>query len=249
MKSGLPGGRIVRSSQRSVVSYFQEKKTVWGRAIHWTCRIGRGIIHMIGKLLFGEMPILPGKEGGMYFHFGTRKIIEAAAVLLRAEPGSQMGRLRLLKLLYIADRNALEETGRPIIGTRPVAMDKGPVHSEVLDLINGEHADDAEWAEFIHRNGRHDIKLVNNPGVLSLSRYEIEKLKRVSREYWDTEDWELVPITHAFPEWKDNYREGTAPDIPLEDILAAVGRSKDRHEIVQDAAETKAVRRLLGCRS
>ena len=182
----------------------------------------------------------------VYFHFGTRKIVEAAAVLLRLEPNGRMGRLRLLKLLYIADREALSETARPVIGTRPVAMDMGPVHSEVLDLINGEHSDDAQWAEFICRDGRHEIQLIKNPGVSSLSRYEIEKLNRVSREYWDTEDWELVEITHDFPEWTRNHRPGTSMSIPMEDIIEAVGRAEDRDEILQDAAETKAVRRLLG---
>lgn len=182
----------------------------------------------------------------MYFHFGTRKIAEAAATLLRLEPNERMGRLRLLKLLYIADRDALSETGRPIIGTRPVAMDKGPVHSEVLDLINGEHSDDAEWAEFISRDGRHEVKLIKNPGVSSLSRYEIDKLNKVSQEYWDTEDWKLVEITHGFPEWQRNYRPGTSVSIPMEHIIAAVGRADAQDEILQDAAETKAVRRILG---
>jgi len=216
------------------------------RLIHWTCRIASGIMSVVGKPLFGGTLVLPGKGGIVYFHFGTKKIIEAAAVLLRAEPRSQMGRLRLLKLLYIADRQTLEETGRPIIGTRPFAMDNGPVHSEVLDLINGEHADDAEWAEFIRREGRRDVKLVKNPGVLSLSRYEIEKLKRVSAEHWDTEDWKLVPITHAFPEWKDNYQGGTSRPIPMEDIIKAVGRAAELEEILSEAEETNTLNRLLG---
>jgi len=181
----------------------------------------------------------------MYFHFGTRKIIEAASILLRAEPGDQMTRLRLVKLLYIADRQALEETGRPIIGTRVVAMDKGPVHSEVLDLINGEHSDDAEWAEFIQRVGHRDITLVKNPGVSRLSRDEIDRLKRVSQEHWEDEEWKLVQITHGFAEWKRNQKQGTAPDIPFEHILAAIGRSNDTASILQDAQESRALRRLL----
>ena len=76
----------------------------------------------------------------MYFQFGTRKIVEAAAVLLRSSQHGRMGRLRLLKLLYIADRESLRETGRPIVGTKLVAMDLGPVHSEVYDLIKGARA-------------------------------------------------------------------------------------------------------------
>jgi len=49
------------------------------------------------------------------------KAIQATAVLLRQE-GKRASRLRLLKLLYIADRNALQKTGSPILGSKIVAM-------------------------------------------------------------------------------------------------------------------------------
>jgi len=77
----------------------------------------------------------------MYFHFSTKKIIEAGAVLLGCRSQRRMSYLRLLKLLYMADRESLKETGWPIIGTQPVAMDYGPVHSEVYDLVKGTHRD------------------------------------------------------------------------------------------------------------
>ena len=184
----------------------------------------------------------------MYFQFGVDKLIQAVGVLLRSEADRRMGYLRLLKLLYIADREALEERGRPIVGTRPVAMDYGPVHSEVLDLVNGQHWAEQRWSAFIRKDG-YEIELTDDPGVLSLSRYEIAKLNEISARYRELDQWELANLTHEFPEWKAHHVPGSSSDIPLEDILAAVNRSDDQDEILREAEETHALNRLLGMTS
>jgi len=155
-----------------------------------------------------------------------------------------MSYLRLLKLLYIADRESLRESGRPIVGTRPVAMDFGPVLSEVLDLVNGQHADEAVWSEFIRKDG-YAVALEKDPGVLSLSRHEIERLTKTSEEYRNTDDWEIVKQTHAFEEWKNNITLGTSTPIPLEDMIKAVGRANELEDILQEAEQTTVLRRLL----
>jgi uncharacterized phage-associated protein len=181
----------------------------------------------------------------MYFSFGTRKIVEAAATLLRTEACRRMSYLRLLKLLYIADRESLRDVGRPIVGTRPVAMKHGPVLSEVLDLVKGEHFDEPIWSEFIRRDG-YEVELTKDPGVLTLSRYEIGMLTMTAEANRETDDWELAQKTHSFADWAKNYREGTSTPIPFEDIIEAVGRCEDRDEILQDAEETRILNRILG---
>jgi len=181
----------------------------------------------------------------MYFRFGTRKIVEAAATLLRSEACRRMSYLRLLKLLYIADRESLRESGRPIVGTRSVAMDFGPVLSEVLDLVNGQHADEAVWSEFIRKDG-YAVALEKDPGVLSLSRHEIARLTKTAEEYRNINDWEIVEQTHAFEEWQKNITPGTSTTIPLEDIVKAVGRANELESILQEAEQAVALRRLLG---
>ena len=83
----------------------------------------------------------------MFLKFNTEKAIQVAGVLLREE-GKSMTRLRLLKLLLIADRQSLRETGRPILGSRIVAMDNGPLHSDVYDLIKGAHNSAPAWSAY-----------------------------------------------------------------------------------------------------
>ena len=179
----------------------------------------------------------------MVFRFGTHKVIQAAAVLLRLERG-RMSYLRLLKLLYIADREYLSATGRPIIGTRLVAMKQGPLHSEVYDLVKGGHSDEPLWARFFQKDGYH-IELKEDPGVLSLSRKEIDTLTAASEERAMNNEWEIVEETHDFQEWKNSFQQGTSATIPFEDLIDAVGRSGDKEEILQGARDKAAMDRVF----
>ena len=155
-----------------------------------------------------------------------------------------MSYLRLLKLLYVADRESLRQARRPVIGTRPVAMKNGPLHSKVLDLINQQDIDEPQWSRYIHKHG-YEVVLAQDPGVSELSRFEIDLLNRVARECSQMDDWELVEHTHTFAEWRQNYQENSSRTIPMEDILAAVNVSpEDREEILEDLREDAELNRL-----
>lgn len=181
----------------------------------------------------------------MWFPLNLNKAMQAAGVLLEFESSSRMDKLRLVKLLYMADRKALCETGNPIIGTRVVAMDNGPLHSEILDLINGEHVREPEWAHFFHLDG-YSVVMKIDPGRSLLSRYEIEKLLLVSRDMLPYSTYEVVEITHGFEEWKKNRKSGTSTDISLEDLLDAVGKRDCLDSILEIASARKALDNVLG---
>ncbi len=181
----------------------------------------------------------------MRFPFRLKKAIQAAGVLLRREPSRRMNCMRLLKLLYVAERESLREAGRPIIGDAVVAQKRGPVLSRTYDLIKGEDILAPEWSAVIRRD-RYEVELVGDPGVAELSRFEIAVLNRVAETYADKDEWDMVEITHGFPEWKKNDPGDSSKPIPLEDILEAVGRSADLVSIEQDATDDAAFDRVFG---
>src|SRR5438552_3980832 len=111
----------------------------------------------------------------MHFLFHFKKALQATAVLLGYERGRRMSYMRLLKLLYVADRESLGRTGRPITGDRAVAMKRGPVLNRVYDLIRGQSARAGEWDQFIHTD-RYQVELVGEPGRAELSKGEVAKL-------------------------------------------------------------------------
>jgi uncharacterized phage-associated protein len=90
--------------------------------------------------------------------------VQAAAVLLK-EAGGKMTRLRLLKLLYIADRESIAETFQPITGDDVVAMDHGPVLSKTYRLIRRElQPGNVIWDKYIAQDGNRNHALVDHPG-------------------------------------------------------------------------------------
>ena len=182
----------------------------------------------------------------MYFRFSTQKTIQAVGVLLRLAKG-RIARLRLLKLLYIADRESLREFRRPIIGSRTVAMRNGPLHSEVYNLIVGEHIREPLWSEYIQRDG-YEVALSKDPGLSELSAAEVRALTRTFENYATTDEWDLVEITHGFPEWDENYPDksaDTSRTIPFPDLIRAVGLAAEEQAILQDAQEEFEVSQIL----
>jgi uncharacterized phage-associated protein len=179
------------------------------------------------------------------FRFRLDKTIQAVALLLQDDHVDQSSYLKLLKLLYIADRESLKETGRPITGDRAVAMEHGPVLSHLYDLIKGEDSRE-EWTRFFRTDGSFRVQAVADPGTDKLCKYEVEKLREVSTRYAECSRWQLRDETHKLPEWQKNDPGKSVRPIPLEDILEAVDRADALSTIEQDAREDVKFARLFG---
>jgi len=178
--------------------------------------------------------------------FDKDKALQAIAVILRAHRLDFASKLRILKLLYIAERECLRDTGRPILGSRIVAMDHGPLHSAVKYLIEGQTSAEPEFSTHFDKFG-YMVQLSDDPGVHKLSQIEIEKLQEVCERYLGINDWVLAHyITHGFEEWKAVYREGTSTTIPLETLLDAVGRENDKQDIMGDLRRSHEADHLFG---
>lgn len=171
------------------------------------------------------------------FRFNFDKSIEAVAVILREEPNGRMNYMKLLKLLAIAERESLKDTGTMITGDRIVAMDNGPLPSRIYDLIMGRDSLVKDWGKFLATE-RFDIRLATSPGVGHLSRYAIDKLQEVARRHYNDDEWAMVKITHRLEEWKAHQpKEGSSRKIPTEAILKAVGRSDEADAIIAEATQ------------
>jgi uncharacterized phage-associated protein len=182
----------------------------------------------------------------MILQFSFIRTLQAAGVLLEYEKGRRMSSMRLLKLLYVADREALAETGRPITGDQAVAMKQGPVLSRTYDIIKGQSARSGEWDHFIHKDG-YGLELVADPGRGELSKGEVAKLLEVVDRYRNLDDWELSEETHKFQEWRKNFAGGNgANHIPWEEALAALGRAELAEAIERDESDRRFFDQLFG---
>ena len=173
----------------------------------------------------------------MRFPFNERKAAQAAAYLLARNNG-RLNYMKLIKLLYLADRKALLEHGKPITGDRMVSMPKGPVLSGILTLINwGQRREEpCIWLEYISPPRQYEVELADpNPKFDRLSERERRILDQVFERYGRIDKWSLVEITHELPEWRDP--RGSSIPIDPADILRAEGFSEEAIRRVAHEAE------------
>jgi uncharacterized phage-associated protein len=180
------------------------------------------------------------------FKLDSRKAIEAAAIVARQSPGHKIGSKRLLAILYIASRECLRRSGRPLVGGRLVAMKHGPIHGDVYSLIKKEGGAEglAEWSKHFHTEG-YRVVLDADPGINALSRFEARVLNEVIKKYEDEDDWDIAHQTHGFYEYSSAFKKGRARRITLEQIIHAVKLSPMATSIVRDLKEKQEIDELF----
>lgn len=160
--------------------------------------------------------------------FTPRKVAQMAAYFASRQ-GGKINILKLMKLLYLADRESMSRYGVPISFDRFVSMDQGPVLSQTLDLINGSYPQRiaADWDEWISDRENHDVacnREVDRAGLDCLSDADIEVLDSVWRAFGAMNQWELRDYTHThLLEWQDP--SGSSIPIAEVTILQRVGFS------------------------
>lgn len=153
----------------------------------------------------------------IHFQFNLEKAVQAMGYIV-ARIGD-VEKVKLMKLMYIADRNHFVRHGHPITGSTLVAMDYGPLPSACLDVIDGEYRPDENAAFDMLRVDNYTVSLCAPLVTDRLSEQEKATLDLVIKSYGSTPKWELVDYTHKFPEYKEVFVEGTSRPITYENIL------------------------------
>lgn len=161
----------------------------------------------------------------IHFQLDFEKAIQSIAHIVRAHDG-EIDKAKLMKLLYIADRDCFLKHERPITGDVQVAMPHGPLPSRCLDLVNGQYE---QWIHplldhFVCEN--YMIRLNRDPGASRLDDADTDVLNETMKQYGHIHTWSLVRLTHEFPEYKAVYQEGTSTVIPYE-LMAKIHLSDD----------------------
>lgn len=181
--------------------------------------------------------------------FNLEKTIEATTIILNLNNG-RMPYLKLLKLLYLADREAFKLWERPITYDNYAALDNGPIPSKTYNLIkSGADPSNSLWSKNI-QTSEYDVRLLNNNNNIKLkklSQAEIELLTDLSIQHKDVNRWKLVDYTHTLPEYiKPN--PGSSTPISYE-LLLKKGLNftdEDILRIAQSLEEEEELSILLG---
>ena len=170
----------------------------------------------------------------MRFVFDERRAAQAASILLDRAGGS-MDYLKLVKLLYLADRASLIETEVPITDDHYASMKHGPTPCQVLELImQKQPREDSIWHRYIKRE--HFVAHLCGPAEWEqLSEANVELLNATYEVYGHLRPSQVVSETQALPEWRDPGET----EIPIDptDILRYAGYSERAIDLVADNAE------------
>ena len=158
-------------------------------------------------------------------------VAQMSAFFINKESGS-ISVLKLMKLLYLADRLSIDLHNEPITWDRMVSMDQGPVLSRTLDYINGckNPEQSSGWDEWIKDRDEYELGLAkthfSREDLNYLSDADIEILETIWADFGHMNKWQIRDYTHeSCSEWKNP--NGSMAPIDYEDILRALGRSSD----------------------
>jgi uncharacterized phage-associated protein len=189
------------------------------------------------------------KRINLEFRFHFDRSLQAAAHLLRKAEAYELPYIHLLKMLYVADREYLAEYGYMITGDKVVAMEHGPVLSNVLNLIRGKVAKAGEWQKFLRTSPKtFSVRMVSDPGDGDLSRAIMVKLDDVFERYGDLKPFQVVELTHEFTEWRDFYKHDTSKPIPWRSILKYQGKEgmvRVAEENIKLQAHQRAIQKAI----
>lgn len=155
--------------------------------------------------------------------------------------------LRLIKLLYMADRESWDRFGRPITGDNYVSMDHGPVLSQTYNRIKNEGDVPAQgyWERTVERVSRTDVRLKSGVNIDPLTPAEVKLLKETFHRFSAYGTWELVELLHrTLKEWKDP--GGSSSIITPEEILKALGKADQIDAVREEAEEQAQLQQILG---
>ena len=162
-----------------------------------------------------------------------------AARWLMSRHGGTLDRIKLIKLVFLADRLHLARYGRPIVGGRYCAMAHGPVASELYDAIKeGKLSGVAEPIP-----PKLELSAMADEDCLAES--DVEVLKEINDQYgpWDT--FRLRDLTHRFVAWSKNHKgDKSSYPLPYEHFFDDLP-AEDR-EMLDLIRETQEAEEALG---
>jgi uncharacterized phage-associated protein len=121
-------------------------------------------------------------------------------------PLRELNKMKALKLLFFADRYHLRKYGRPVSDCAYFAMKSGPVASEAKSVaeeskfLPSSHR--AYARRFVRKKSHLDYASISDVDSAVLSKSDIEALDFAWQTFGSYTQFQLVDITHHYPEWK-----------------------------------------------
>jgi uncharacterized phage-associated protein len=174
--------------------------------------------------------------------FNAKKSAQVISFFISKSGSRNINILKVMKLVYLADRRSIKKFGFPILDEPRVSMPHGPVNSTTYSYACGEYELEDGWSDYLEDRANHQIgvkKSLTVDELDELSEADVECLNETWAEFGHMDQWQLVKWTHDrknVPEWEDP--NGSSKPIPLERILSVLGvANADEHAAIVEGQQ------------
>lgn len=181
----------------------------------------------------------------MLFDFDIDKTIAAVTLLVQKE-GGQVDMFLSIKMLYLADKQALINWGKPITGDAFYSLPKGPILSEVYNLFKGRgrHENQEQWDSYFTELVNNTIRSLKEGDLGLLSEREAEVLEAARKRIHEMAPWTIAKWLHdTCPEWTDP--QGGSIPIDPSIILRNAGKTEEEIKKIEESNETLRLAKVL----
>ncbi|MEX1236935.1 MAG: Panacea domain-containing protein [Pseudomonadales bacterium] len=178
--------------------------------------------------------------------YSEQRAAQIAAFFI-SKAGGRIEILKLMKLMYFAERESFKAYGEPMTGDRYYSLDHGPILSKTLDHINNMvDSEPGGWESWIQDRENHLLSLREEGDPTArltlLSEADIEILESTWSEYGRFSASQLRNLSHEIcDEWDDP--DGSRLPILVSRILKSVGH-KDP-DVVKELTERIEAQRVM----
>lgn len=172
------------------------------------------------------------------------------AAFFTKKQGGTINVLKLMKLLYLSDRESMSRCGMPITFDSMVSMPKGPVLSRSLNLTSGQadSQSQAQWEEWLSDRENHNINVIRDfsrADLDELSNADLDVLESIWADFGRMHKYEISDWTHVnCPEWTDPH--GSSLPIDEAEVLMRLGREpKEAEQLAQAIRDERELDRVF----
>lgn len=136
--------------------------------------------------------------------FQYKKSVQALN-FLAIKAGGTLNKMKAIKLIWLADRLHLRKYARTITGDFYFALPNGPVASSTRDILKHYESlskTELEYAdEYIQPKDKYFFVSIKACNTKVCSQTDMEVLELIWLKYGRLSEFELVELSHVFPEW------------------------------------------------
>lgn len=177
--------------------------------------------------------------------YNEKKAAQIAAFFI-SQDGGAIGILKLMKLMYLAERESFQRYGEPMTGDKLCSMEHGPVLSTTYNHCNNMITSKAGgWESWIRdrEDNMLSLKVDGNiiPLLTELSESDEEILQDIWAKFGAMTGSQLRNYTHKHcPEWEDP--DGSSIPIKYSKLLSSIGY---KDEVVNELIERITQQRYI----